>query len=240
MLDENVFYRFVHGVEFKYFNPFEYVRVTRQNLTHWQQPGVSYFLTYHLADAMPAVLLNQWKQERAIWLSFHPEPWTPEVEDEYHRRFSSQMERWLDAGHGSCVLRRPEVRAEVEESFRYFEGVRYQSFSWVIMPNHVHLLVMLHPDWTLEKVLFTWKRRTSGRINELCGTEGQQWQHDYFDRIIRDGQHFDNVVRYIRRNPVKAKLREGEYTLWESDEVKRVMGSEGRSGSAPRIADHRH
>jgi putative transposase len=209
-------------MEMKYYHPFEDVRITKNNLPHWQQPGVTYFITYRLADAVPAMLFNRWRKEREIRLSFHPEPWTAEVEDEYHRRFSSQMERWLDAGHGSCVLQRPEVRREVEESLRHFEGVRYHLFSWVIMPNHVHLLTTLHADWPLEKVIFSWKRRSSGRINEVMGTSGHRWQYDYFDRMIRDGEHFENVVRYIRKNPVKAKLRKGEFALWESEEVKGI------------------
>ena len=90
------------------------------------------------------------------------------------------------------------------------------------MPNHVHLLVTLHPDWLLEKVIFTWKRRSSGQINLLLETSGQNWQHEYFDRMIRDGRHFENVVRYIRRNPAKAKLRKSEFTLHESETVKGV------------------
>ena len=45
------------------------------------------------------------------------------------------------------------------------------------------------------------------------------WQKDYFDRLIRDSTHFWNCARYIQRNPAKANLREGEYSLFISDEV---------------------
>jgi hypothetical protein len=79
----------------KYYNPFEDVHITQHHLPHWQQAGATYFITYRLADAIPAMLLNRWRKEREIWMSFHPQPWTVEVEDEYHRRFSSRMERWL-------------------------------------------------------------------------------------------------------------------------------------------------
>ena len=91
------------------------------------------------------------------------------------------------------------------------------------MPNHVHLLTTLHADWTLEKIIFTWKRRTSGTINTKHSRSGQVWQHDYFDRLIRDAAHFENVARYIRNNPVKAGLREGEFTLFESDFVREFV-----------------
>ena len=156
-------------------------------------------------------------------MKLHPPPHTAEIEREYHERFSGQIDRWLDDGHGSCVLRDVGVRRLVEESLKHFEGERYWNFSWVIMPNHVHVLVASHPDWLLEKVLHTWKLRSARKINEALGQQGQFWQHDYFDRLIRDGGHFESVVRYIRRNPVKARLRADEFTLFESDFVREIL-----------------
>jgi putative transposase len=203
-------------MDLKFFNPFEEIRKTRHNLPHWQQSGATYFITYRLADSVPAHLFEEWNQQRASWLAIHPRPHSPEIEAKYHERFSGQIDRWLDEGHGSCMLRKSQLRALVEDSMQHFENARYYTFSRVIMPNHVHALVVLHLDWSLEKVLYTWKRRTAGTINASLDRQGQLWQHDYFDRLIRDGQHFENVVRYIRRNPLKAKLRPDEYTLHES------------------------
>jgi len=74
----------------------------------------------------------------------------------------------------------------------------------------------------LEDVLHGWKLHTARQINQALGKRGQLWQHDCFDRLIRDEDHLRNVIRYIRRNPVKARLREGEFTLWESDLAKVV------------------
>ncbi len=207
----------------KYFNPYEDIRITRNHLPHWQQTGRTYFITYRLADAVPAALLKKWDEERIIWRSFHPEPLSAAEEEEYHRRFSSQLDRWLDAGHGSCLLREPAMREVVKESLGHFEGQRHHAFSWVIMPNHVHILATLHAEWSLEKVIATWKRRTAVALNRLRGATGQVWQEDYFDRLIRDGGHFDNVIRYIRRNPAKAKLREGEYGQYECEDARRVL-----------------
>ncbi len=206
----------------KFFNPFDEIRVTRHNLPHWQQPGAAYFVTWRMADSIPVEVLREWEAERDVWLLYHQLPLSEEDEAEFHRLFSSRIDRYLDDGHGSCVLRRPELREIISESFGFFEGVRYEQLSRVIMPNHVHTCFVLHPDWLLEKVLYSWKRRTSGVINERFGTSGQFWQHDYFDRLIRDGQHLRNVIRYIRRNPGKARLREGEYTLWESELARSV------------------
>ena len=100
--------------DLRFFNPFADTEVTANRLPHWQQAGAAYFFTFRMADSIPKHLLDQWSDERNAWLAQHPQPWSLVVEAEYHHRFSSAMERWLDAGHGSCALRKPECRAHVE------------------------------------------------------------------------------------------------------------------------------
>ena len=53
---------------------------------------------------------------------------------------------------------------------------------------------------------------------------GTLWQKSYFDRMIRDWDHFANSARYIRNNPIKAKLRAGEAMHGESAFVSRMLG----------------
>ena len=77
---------------------------------------------------------------RQVWLRFHPEPWDTETEQEYHKRFTGAIERWLDAGHGSCVLRQNECASIVDDALRHFDGNRLALISSVVMPNHVHAL----------------------------------------------------------------------------------------------------
>ena len=62
------------------------------------------------------------------------------------------------------------------------------------------------------------------RLNESLGKKGALWQKDYFDRIIRSWEHMVRVARYVRRNPLKAKLREGEYFLYEAEWVRNMLG----------------
>ena len=90
------------------------------------------------------------------------------------------------------------------------------------MPNHVHVLFVLNAGFTLEGIMYSWKRHSAVRINRLIGSGGTFWQKDYFDRLVRDQDQFAICVRYIRRNLIKAKLSEGEYTLYESDIVKGI------------------
>jgi len=159
---------------------------------------------------VPHNLRTQWESEREGWLRVHPQPWSAEVEREYHERFSGAIERWLDAGYGSCILRRKDFARIVAEALCYFDRERLALISSVVMPNHVHALFLQNADWPLEKLLRSWKSFTSRKINSLLERDGSLWQEDYFDRIVRDEKHFANCVRYIPRNPAKARLHKGD------------------------------
>jgi len=202
--------------DLQFFNPYEDIRFTANRLPHWQQRGAVYFVTFRLADAVPHHLRTRWESERATWLRFHPQPWTVETEREYHDRFSGAIERWLDAGHGSCVLRRHDCAAVVVEALRHFDGERIAQIAWVVMPNHVHAVFVLNSPWLLENIILSWKGFTARHINPLIAHTGRVWQRDYFDRLVRDAKHLANCIRYIRRNPKKARFHEGQFVLYES------------------------
>jgi REP element-mobilizing transposase RayT len=203
--------------ELRFFNPYADIRQTENRLPHWQQEGAVYFVTFRLADAVPLRLRLQWENRRDAWLKIHPDPWSKEIEHEYHRRFSGAIERWLDAGHGSCLLRQRSCAEVVADALRYFDGERVVMICAVVMPNHVHALFVQNPEWPLEKLVRSWKGFTARKINAVLGRSGGLWQRDYFDRLVRDEMHFANCVRYIRRNPEKASLGEDEFILWESE-----------------------
>ena len=96
----------------------------------------------------------------------------------------------------------------------FFEGQRYRLEAWVVMPNHVHVLFQPTNGWTMSKSVASWKvftgrkisewRMRSGLVTDAQG--GPVWQREYYDRFIRDENHYESVVAYIRDNPVKAGL----------------------------------
>ena len=162
-------------------------------LPHWEQDGRTYFLTFRLADALPHHLTAAWREERRIWLDLHPEPWAAAIEQEYHRRFSTRAERWLDEGHGSRALRDATCAAAVESVLTRFDGERFDQHAFVVMPNHVHALVSLRAEESLPDLVGVWKGAAARLINQARGTQGVLWQKDYFDRLIRDPSHFGTV-----------------------------------------------
>ncbi|MDB6148125.1 MAG: type site-specific deoxyribonuclease, HsdR family [Spartobacteria bacterium] len=208
--------------ELQFFNPYGNIGHTENRLPHWQQKGTVCFITFRLADALPKSLLDGWEDEKAIWLRLHPEPWSAETEGKYHERFSGAIERWLDAGHGACVLRTGNCGKLVAETLRHFDGDRLVLISSVVMPNHVHALFIQHPKYSVENVLRSWKTFTARRINSLLERKGGLWQRDYFDRLVRDEKHFANCIRDVRNNPSKAGLAGDGYILYESELARQV------------------
>ena len=196
------------------------IRATKNRLPHWEQDGCTYFITFRLGDSLPQRLLDGWKEERRIWLELHPEPWSEMDEAEYHKRFSGARERWLDAGYGECLLKRSDIRSILVGSLEKQVCVLW---SFVIMPNHVHLLVSLSAEVELPMLMQQIKGGSSFEMNQALGRSGPLWAKDYFDRLVRDQSHFFNCAGYIRRNPLRAKLREECFTLVESEYVRRML-----------------
>ena len=94
----------------------------------------------------------------------------------------------------------PQVYEIVKTSLRHFDGERYRMYSYVIMPNHVHLVLMPLGGWTAKEILHSWKSFTAHQINAALEREGKVWQDEYFDRHVRDVEHFGRVMRYVKHN----------------------------------------
>jgi len=163
---------------------------TRGYLPHCDKPGLIQFISYRLNDAMPVAKRHEWEELLRI-------------DDEQER--ITRIENYVDRGFGACHLRDSRVATLIEENWLRFDAERYRLIAWVIMPNHVHLLI---EQWTtaLPTILKSWKAFTSAKANQMLGTGGRFWQAEFFDRYIRDEEHFCKALRYIEGNPVCAKL----------------------------------
>ncbi len=148
-----------------FLNPAGEIARHERNLPHWQQDGVWQFVTWRLADSLPQSKLAQWQAERNAWLARHPEPWDDVTKKAYRARRRARLNEWLDAGYGSCVLRRPDCAEVVAGALRYFHGNRYVLGAFVVMPNHVHVLFRPMTGYDLV--------RNRAQLEELHG-EGDQ------------------------------------------------------------------
>jgi REP element-mobilizing transposase RayT len=180
------------------------VDVTRRNLPHWKQEGKLYFVTWRLADSLSKEALAQLETDRAVWVRRHGHKPIHEMpsrmKEEWYTLFHRRIQRWLDAGYGSCVLRRPEAQRIVAEAFHHFDGQRYQLGSFAIAGNHVHVLVAPFAGVDLSSVLNSWKSFTANAINKAVGQSGRLWMEENFDRLVRGPAHLERIEAYIARH----------------------------------------
>ena len=180
-----------------FFNPYAETRVTTANLPHWRQDGVLYFVTFRLADSLPADKIRSLQLECEAWLRVRRSPLTPAEEKEFWQLFGSRTQQFLDAGHGSCLLAKPGIGRIVEDSLRHFDGERYELGRFAIAPNHVHVLVRPLPGHELSGIVRAWKSYTARQINAALGRKGPVWQKETYDHIVRSASALWHIERYI-------------------------------------------
>lgn len=162
-----------------------------RRLPHCDKPGLIQFISYRLRDAMPTCRRHEWQSLLTM-------------EDERAR--ITKVEAYLDAGYGECFLRNPAIAQIIENNWLHFDGSSYRLIAWVIMPNHVHVVCEVWAE-SLPRIVKSWKAYTAAQANKLLARTGQEfWQPEFFDRYIRDEEHFAKTIRYVENNPVKAGL----------------------------------
>ena len=189
------------------FNPHEEIHQTRRkNYPHWTQEGCTYFVTFRLADSIPQNRIREYEELRHKWEEHHQPPYSEQEKNRFNELFSEQVNEWLDGGAGSCCLQNPEVSRIVADTLLHFDGERYELDEWVVMPNHVHVLLKPHSEFELSTILHTWKSYSAHAINEELGRDGRLWQPESYDHIVRDEEELSRIRNYIRHNPEKAGL----------------------------------
>ncbi len=168
---------------------------SRGYIPHFDAPEILQFITFRLHDSMPGKIMESWKQELSI---------QPKQKRENELR--SRILKYVDQGEGQCYLKHPKVSELMEDALIHGDGQRYSLLSWVVMPNHVHVLIEVNGQASLSSIVQTWKSFVAHQANQVLDRQGAFWYREYYDRFIRDREHYLNVISYIHHNPVKAGL----------------------------------
>jgi len=186
----------------------------RRRLPHWHPEGVPIFLTWRLFGSLP----------RASEVLRGAPALT-----EGQRFFA--VDRWMDrAAAGPIWLSVPQVAQAVVETIvaRADQWGLYDLFAWVLMANHVHMLVQ--PRKPLREVTRAVKNTSARNANLTLGRTGTPfWQDESFGHWVRNRDEFDRIACYIEHNPVSAGLVErAEQWPWSS-----AFGREGDARRQP-------
>jgi REP element-mobilizing transposase RayT len=196
---------------------------SRGYIPHIEAPGAVYFITFHLADAVPQPLIIRLESERRIALERLNQSYSRNDPDriamsrKIYIRFSRKIESCLDTGRGACWLNTADIADVVAGTLQNFNGERYRLSAWCVMPNHVHVVCTLEEGYGLDKVLHSWKSYTAQKANKVLGRKGTFWAREYFDQIVRSEEQYERCLEYVLNNPVKAGLKDWKW-VWMVDE----------------------
>lgn len=195
--------------------PQDYHLYYQRHLPHYQPPGATLFITSRLTGSLPETVIQRLEAE------FHQKEseigGIIDAQAQKESAFSAQKRlfvKWdeeLDsARHGPKWLSEPAIANLVCEALHYRDGWVYTLDAYCVMPNHVHLvctpLIGEAKVQSISKIMHSLKGFTARQANLLLGREGAFWQHESYDRVVRNPEEYQRIVNYVMDNPVRAGL----------------------------------
>ena len=181
----------------------------RGRLPHWEVADGLYFVTIHLAGAIPPEACDK-IQATARRLEESDRNTYREIQ----RRIFQEMEAWLDRAETVSHLQNPDIARMVMESIAFREEQKnWRLFEYVIMPSHIHMYLQMTRG-RLKSEMEKFKRRTGHEAAKLMELNaGRFWQREWFDHWSRSAEEGEKIRTYIQQNPVKARLV-SKHTDW--------------------------
>ena len=159
----------------------------RRRLPHFHPAGAHLFVTWRLDGSLPVA--------------------PPDVIYATPGHAFAAEDRALAQGRGCLWLSDARIARQVVEAIASGASLKqfYELQAWVVMPNHVHMLIL--PHVALPRITHWIKGRTAREANLLLGRTGARfWQEESYDHWVRDEKEFNRIVAYIEENPVSAGL----------------------------------
>jgi REP element-mobilizing transposase RayT len=171
----------------------------RRRLPHYHPDNAYLFLTWRLWGSLPA------KAGSTLYA-------TP------GHAFAAQDRVLARQASGPLWLKSPKIADMVSNAILVGECERrfYHLCAWVVMPNHVHLLIL---PLVATPVMTRWLKGSTARsANQILGRSGNPfWQDESYDHYLRSSTQMTRASAYIEQNPVSAGLvRSAELWRWSS------------------------
>lgn len=192
----------------KFFDRRLYASIHWSNLPHWAQGDAVQFITFRLADSLPQDKLDEYRDLRKQ-LYYENDNYTRTGQIQ---QMIDKIDLWLDRGSGESLLQDAAVRDIIVKALDFWNNERYELLAYVIMPNHVHILLIPSSNDDIYSTIQFLKRFTAVNINRYLKRRGSVWESDIFDRMPRDNEEYNHYLEYIIDNP--KHLPSSSYTLW--------------------------
>lgn len=136
-------------------------------------------------------------------------------EDISNQEKEYKIDKYIDLSTKGCYLN-GDILEYLKDFFLNKDKSFYNLVAFCVMPNHVHILFKQNDE--LKKIMKVLKGSTSFHINKILERKGTFWEENYYDKVIRDEDHFHTVYDYIKNNAVKANLKDAKdrfYGIYE-------------------------
>jgi len=118
-----------------------------------------------------------------------------------------KIDSYLDKSENGAFLN-GQIVLDIQKYFKSYDTQMYDLIALIIMPNHIHILFKQNDE--LKNIMRKLKGGSAHIVNKLLDKKGQVWASDYFDKLIRDKEHFSLVYSYIKHNAIKVGLDDAE------------------------------
>ena len=170
---------------------------SKGNLPHMHQAETMQYITFRLADSLPRTVCGEIYDRMEHFKKNHPLPWDADTKLQYWKEVGPMQQRLLDNGYGACWLKYPENRKFLIEAIAFKDNIDYEVYCYVIMPNHVHMLIRPLGLKKIEDILHSIKLFSARQINKFIGRKGNFWMKESFDRLVRNEDHLKHCYNYI-------------------------------------------
>lgn len=167
---------------------------SRGYLPHFDGIVIPQSISLHLADSVPQQVIKRWKEALD----------KDSVQDTI--LLQRRIEKYADQGFGAAFLKDHGLAEMVQNTLLKDDGKKYRLSAWVVMPNHIHVLITRFVNYELSDIMQSLKSITAHKANKSLRRSGEFWMPEYFDRYMRTTEHYERTIKYIENNPVKARL----------------------------------
>ncbi|MDD2506945.1 MAG: transposase [Candidatus Cloacimonetes bacterium] len=192
-------------------------------LPHKQEENSIVSVTWRQNLTIPQALLDLLQEQSNIWHKTHAlDDDKRFLHEQQYQLFDTELAKY---NHPEFKLTDSEIAYIIKDALHFYNDKKYRLHAYCIMSNHIHALIQPISNSEgiiprLQDIVRGLKTFTAKKINELRRESGSVWAKNFYDSIIRDEDHYWNVLNYILNNPVKAgiveKWQDYKYLYWNS------------------------